>query len=189
MNDTLRFSLYDAYGNLTDIRNYSIHIETDSTQLIEPILAPKMVSTGVYETLMVSRGYPGRMLIRSWLQVGEIKSTIPTLENVSMTTFLPVIDSADAQKNSWQTLTQVLLGGPFGQTPTGDYLAGSLLFAPDTKTLSVTTLVDTVNAPIVALSPRGGLSLGSIEYGTGIRARVDSFQNGILNLLIADNRL
>jgi hypothetical protein len=76
---------------------------------------------GIFETDIVSRGYPGRLLFRAWLEKDGKKSSIVTLENVSETNILPVITSEEASQNSWQNLTQVLLGAAFGQTPTQGY--------------------------------------------------------------------
>jgi hypothetical protein len=53
------------------------------------------------------------MLLRVWLEKNGKKSTISTLENALQINFLPVLTPSDMEKNSWNTLTQVLLGGPF----------------------------------------------------------------------------
>jgi hypothetical protein len=39
------------------------------------------------------------------------------LENVSETNALPVITSEEAAQNTWQSITQILLGAAFGQSP------------------------------------------------------------------------
>lgn len=89
----------------------------DKNDILQPILAPREVAVGTFETEIVSRGNPGRILFRTWLEKNGKKSDIVSLENVSETNTLPVITSEDAAQNNWQNLTQVLLGAAFGQTP------------------------------------------------------------------------
>jgi len=64
------------------------------------------------------------------------------MENVWKVQILPVISSLDVAENSWDSLTHVLLGGPFGQFVTSGYFGGSLLFSPHTSALSISSLVD-----------------------------------------------
>lgn len=61
--------------------------------------------------------------MRVWLTKDGNKTSIPTLENVLQFSVLPVLTSEDASRNTWQTITQVLLGGIFGQTPVQGYFA------------------------------------------------------------------
>lgn len=113
--------IYDRYGNLTTLHDHVLVITADKPALLEPLGQPREVHTGVYETRITSRGAPGRVLFRGWLEKSGKKSTIATLENVSMTNALPVITSEEAASNAWQNITQVLLGGAFGQTPVQGY--------------------------------------------------------------------
>jgi len=77
----------------------------------------------------------------------------------------------------------------FGQTPIQGYFAGATLFAPDTKTLAISTLVDQPQNSVFTLMPSGNISTGAIKYGTGMDARVESFNNKILSVVVQDNRL
>jgi hypothetical protein len=54
----------------------------------------------------------------------------------------------------------------YGQTPIQGYFAGSALFAPDTQTLAISTLVDQPKNSVFTLNPTGSLSTGAIKYGT-----------------------
>lgn len=114
---TLTTRVYDSYGNLTTLHGHTVVATADRDTLIQPITSAREVSTGIYETDIISLGNPGRILFRAWLQRDGEKSSLPALENVSETNALPAITSEEASENRWQNLTQVLLGAPFGQTP------------------------------------------------------------------------
>ena len=88
-------------------------MESDKPQLLSTLSTPVQLSTGVFETQLVSAGFPGRILFRAWLEKDGKKSPITLLENVSETNALPVITSEEASQNRWQNLTQILLGAPF----------------------------------------------------------------------------
>lgn len=47
--------------------------------------------------------------MRAWLTKNGTKTTIATLEDAIQFSALPVITSEDASRNTWQTVTQVLL--------------------------------------------------------------------------------
>ena len=53
--DQYKFSLYDAYGNLTSLHDYQFHIESDKSKLIKNITSPALVSEGIYESEIVSQ--------------------------------------------------------------------------------------------------------------------------------------
>lgn len=118
--DMLTVRLYDLYGNLTTLHGNTLRLSVDKN-IIEPLAIPRNVATGIFETDIVSLGYPGRLLFRVWLEKDGKKSSLISLENVSQTNALPVITSEEASQNSWQNLTQVLLGAAFGQTPVQGY--------------------------------------------------------------------
>ncbi len=105
--------VYDTYGNLTTLHGHTLVATADKTQLIQPLVSPRAISTGIYEMDITSLGNPGRILFRAWLEKDGKKSPITLLENVSETNALPVITSEEASQNRWQNLTQVLLGAPF----------------------------------------------------------------------------
>lgn len=56
--DQYKFSLYDMYGNLTSLREYQFHIESDKNKLIKNITSPIAISEGVYQSDIVSQGHP-----------------------------------------------------------------------------------------------------------------------------------
>ncbi len=112
-----------------------------------------------------------------------------TLESVAQTNALPVITSEEAGNNTWQNITQVLLGAAFGQSPIQGYFGGSTLFSSSTKTLALSTLVDTPQNPIFTVTPSGNVVTGNIQYGTGIEAQIESYLNGALTLIVYDTRL
>ena len=93
----------------------------DKPKLLQPLSAPREVSPGIYESDIISTGESGRLLFRTWLEKDNKKSPIPTLEHVSETNALPVITSEQASQNTWQNITQILLGAAFGQTPIQGY--------------------------------------------------------------------
>ena len=64
---------------------------------------------------------PGRVLLHAWLIKDGKKTNVTTLENVLQFSVLPVLTSDDVGHNTWQTITQVLMGGVFGQTPVQGY--------------------------------------------------------------------
>jgi len=105
--------VYDNYGNLTTLHGHTIIATADRNTLIQPLASAREVSRGIYEMDIISLGKPGRILFRAWLQKDAKKSPLPALENVSETNALPVITSEQASQNTWQNLTQVLLGAPF----------------------------------------------------------------------------
>lgn len=179
----------DKYGNFTDLRSYGWHIETTNPDILEPIPYPIQTTLGTSTTRITSRGLPGRVLMRAWLTKDGNKTSISTLENVLQFSVLPVLTSDDAGRNTWQTITQVLLGGIFGQTPVQGYFAGSALFAPETKMLAVSTLIDNPKTPILTVIPSGNINLGSIKYGTGLDVRIENFRENVLSLIVQDNRL
>lgn len=181
--------IYDAYGNLTTLHGYVLRITADKTSLLLPLTSPREISTGIFQTDIVSTGYPGRILFHGWLEKDGKKSSIATLENVSQINALPVITSEEASSNSWKNLTQVLLGASFGQTPIQGYFAGSVLFAPSTKTLALSTLVDTPESPLLTITPSGNIITGTAQYGTGVEVKIESYENNILTLLVYDTRL
>jgi len=143
----------------------------------------------VFESNLVSTGIPGRILFRAWLEKDGKKSSLKTLENVAQTNALPVITSDEASQNSWQNITQVLLGAAFGQSPIQGYFAGATLFASPTKTLALTTLIDTPQNPIFTITPSGNIIPGTVKYGTGVEAQIESYTNNVLSLVVYDTRL
>lgn len=96
-------------------------IESDKPQLLSGIPTPLQLSTGVFETNLTSTGLPGRILFRAWLEKDGKKSSVGTLESAAQTNALPVITSEEASNNTWQNITQVLLGAAFGQSPIQGY--------------------------------------------------------------------
>lgn len=186
---SLTARVYDNYGNLTTLHGHSLVATSDRNALIQTLASFREVSVGIYETDIVSLGNPGRILFRAWLQKDGKKSPLSTLENVSETNALPVITSEEAAQNRWQNLTQVLLGAPFWQTPIEWYFGWSTLFASETKTLALTTLLDNSVTPVVTVMPTGALTTGAVQYGTGIKVSIDSYLNNSLVLSVSDSRL
>ena len=76
----------------------------------------------------------------------------------------------------------------FGQTTIQGYFAGSTLFAPETKTLAISTLLDNPETPVFTVHPSGNIVTGAIKYGTGMNVQIESFYNGILSFSVRDDR-
>ncbi len=55
--------------------------------------------------------------------------------------------------------------------------------------LAVSTLIDNPKTPVITITPSGNINLGSVKYGTGLDARIESYNDGILSLVIQDSRL
>lgn len=141
-SQVLAINIFDTYGNYIHPATVDVRIEADRDDLLEPLGPLTRIEGDTYGVRLVSRGYPGRVLLRGALWQNGVKSTKLGLENVWKVQILPVISSYDIANNDWNSLTHVLLGGPFGQFVTSGYFGGSLLFSPRTSALSVSTLVD-----------------------------------------------
>lgn len=63
------------------------------------------------------------------------------------------------------------------------------MFASATKTLALSTLIDTPESPILTLTSSGNVIVGSAQYGTGIEVQIESYLNNTLTLLAYDTRL
>lgn len=185
----LTVRLYDSYNNLTPLQWYTLITVPDKIELLQPITPYREISPGIFESDILSTGESWRILFRAWLEKDNKKSSIPTLEHVSETNVLPVITSEQAWQNQWQNITQIILGAAFGQTPIQGYFGWSALFAPQTKTLALTTLLDTPVKPIITVTPSWNIAAGSLQYGTWIQIDIDSYRDGILTLGVTDSRL
>lgn len=183
--DTITLMVYDQFGNLTDSDGVPL-IVSESPKLHANLGNLTHVRTGVYTIDIVSSGIAGRVLLRGYIKKDDAK---PTIENVYSVQALPVITSTEAGENSWNNITQVLLGAAFGQTPMQDYFWGATLFSPDTKTLSLSTLVDSPEISIFTISPEGNIKTGTIQYGTGIEGKIEWYEDGRLIVQIYDTRL
>lgn len=181
--------VYDSYNNLTTLQWYTLVSIPDKAELLQSLSSHREVSPGIFESDIISTGKSGRILFRGWLEKDNNKSSLPTLEHVSETNALPVITSEQAWQNQWQNITQVMLGAAFGQTPIQGYFGWSALFAPQTKTLALSTLLDTPVDSVITVMPSGKVIPGSIQYGTGVQVRMDSHRDGVLTLGISDTRL
>jgi len=57
-HDTLTLQLRDKYGNFTDLRSYSWHIESDRNDILAPLQYPVQKTLGTFETQITSLGLP-----------------------------------------------------------------------------------------------------------------------------------
>lgn len=64
-----------------------------------------------------------------------------------------------------------------------------MLFASTTKTLALSTLLDTPESPLFTVTPSGNILTGTAQYGTGIEVKIESYEDNILTLLVYDTRL
>lgn len=44
-------------------------------------------------------------------------------------------------------------------------------------------------SPIITVMPTGGLTTGTVQYGTGIKVQIESYINNALTLSVSDSRL
>lgn len=73
---------------------------------------------------------------------------------------------------------------------TSGYFGGSLLFSPNTQTLSISTLVDTPRAGLFSVGSSGTVKfLGVQNLGTGLQVQWQPDSSGLFALLVSDKRL
>lgn len=54
-HDVVESRIYDAYGNLTTLHGYALRITADKASLLESLMSPREITTGIFQTDIVSR--------------------------------------------------------------------------------------------------------------------------------------
>lgn len=108
-SQVLSVNIFDKYGNYIHPSTVDVRIESDREDLLESLGKIGKIAGDTYGVRLISRGYPGRVLIRGTLWENGVKTTKSALENVWEVQILPVITSDDILTNTWNALTQVLL--------------------------------------------------------------------------------
>lgn len=186
----LEIHIFDIFGNYIHPATVDVRVEGDRADLLDPFGKVQRIEWDTYWVRLSSLGYPGRVLLRGSVWNNDIKSKKATLENVWKVQILPVITGQDIVENTWNALTYILLGGPFGQFVTSGYFAGNLLFSPDTQALSVSTLVDTPHSGIFSLTNTWIVTLwDSPRLGAWLQSFVQPDSRWLFTLVVSDKRL
>lgn len=188
-SSTVTAKLYDRYGNIAYNHasglkaNFSVSdrsIRYGSVQNTEVAFAE-----GIARTNVVTTATPGTIYAIVSVNPGLENTTFTVTDSKNGTTItihgysknVVAIDTAyfwnkeKLQKTNYNALYTTLLGADYGNITTKDYLAGEILFAPESRSLAVTTLLNdpVKHDDLFSLTPGGKMTVKDeeslVEFG------------------------
>lgn len=157
LNNT-RATLYDRYGNIAHTAtgyNLTLRIPEESQKYASISVAEHVFSNGTLDFDIGATALPGKAYIIGTVSPGLESNSFTVTdksnktltitgisENVTTLDTYYLFNKSKLDTMRYDAQYSVLLGGEYGDVTVGGYLGGEILFNHDSKSLSVTTLLN-----------------------------------------------